>query len=151
MDTTQSGRYVLDDNRARAWLEHAVRVYRMVEKRRDDMEQLPDFGVSWNPRAGRHEMDHVYLLVQYAQEAGVLTGPGRLELVAEDDSDGGMYRYATEVRPGLELVSPREENRRVGAPDVRGVEAALAVLREARDEANRCLDELDAYVLAAAA
>ena len=152
--TTTGQRFSLDEAGAQEWLERAVAKYD-YEWGNADAEpepsdrKLPEIGSDWAPR-DYDEASTVYLLVRLAVDQGVIAAPEGMDLDYRDsdDSDGGYYCFHVGLGEHIytELASYSEEVRKLGAPDVKGTDAALSILREAVMKANHALDDLDKYV-----
>lgn len=152
---TAAQRFTLDEDKARAWLERAVAKYEYENGDGDEPEdseengELPDIGANWE--AHEYEQENtVYLLVRLAGDRGIITAPAGMDLDFRysDDSDGGFYCFHVGLAKDIfaELASYSEEMRKIGDRDATGLDAAMAVLREAVDKANYTLAELDKYV-----
>lgn len=160
--TLPGRRFTLDEGRARTWLRHAAAVAAAgsdsgelpadLEGLRPDSE-LPEIYDGWNPVAPGNESD-VYQLVRCAVDAGIIGRPEPRNAEAEDwdldfaycdDSDGGSYFFVIWVNLRLKLATRAEEMRRLGQRDATGIEAAVAILDEARASANATLDALSGY------
>ncbi len=85
------------------------------------------------------------------------SSPRRLELRSisstAPDCDGGYYRFLLDLSAParLKLASYAEEMRKLGERDATGIDAAMAVLREARCAANHLLQQLTEFIAATAA
>ena len=152
--TTTGQRFSLDAAGAQEWLERAVAKYDYewgnadAEPEPSDRE-LPEIGSDWAPR-DYDEASTVYLLVRLAGDHGILAAPEGMDLDYRDsdDSDGGYYCFHVGLGEHVytELASYSEEVRKLGAPDAKGTDAAMAILREAVMKANHALDDLDKYI-----
>lgn len=147
-------RFTLNEREASEWLTRVVVANELGECDPDPPTDagVPPVTMTWRPRDVGEE-DGTFLLVRGAQETGVLHGPPGADLDFEyiDDGDDGYYRYIlrlNEPRP-LVIASHPEEMRHLGDPDAAGINAAMAILAEAQDIANRLLNELAAYIAAA--
>jgi hypothetical protein len=130
-------RFVLDEAQARAWL---------TEQQVNDEDFDVDIPANWEPRLLDSEDNSVYDLLWQAGERHIVTGPAPLEYVFADDSDGGMYWFTVSLKDGPRLASMYQEARKIGAPDVTGIDAAIAVLQEAVSLGNEVLITLEKYV-----
>jgi hypothetical protein len=153
MNDTQTERpvmYTCHDQKAWEWLNLVIQMNNGVAPVPAGVNEPPRITGEWDPRAEIDSLDTpgahsiVYSLLREAQEAGVITGPGELEIVfEEDDGDGISYRYTVATRrSSLYLATPREDVRRLGHPGPVGAAAAVAILGEAVQAANRCLAAL---------
>lgn len=133
----------LNEDKARTWL-------------RDELAD--DIGITdtWEPRDVGEE-SVIYELLNRAQaNPDVIAKPNTIEQLAyvyDADSDGGGYVYTVDVLiPGepnfntLRLSTMWAEMRKIGEPELTGVEVALSVLREAVDAINSELRKLALYV-----
>lgn len=168
--TPPTRRFTLDKGRARTWLRHAAAAATStadpdggeppagLEGPRPDGE-LPGIYDGWNPVDPGNESD-VWHLVRCAVDAGIIGRPEThnpdsedwdLDFAYSDDSDGGSYFFLIWVNLQLKLATRAEEMRRLGQRDATGIDAALAILDEARTSANATLDALDRYMARPAA
>lgn len=152
--TTTAQAFTLDEAKAGEWLAAAVAAYRWeVDGEGDepalraDNEQLPAIGADWNPREFDEE-DTVFFLLRLAVDGGIITAPEGLDLDFEyvADGDGGYYYFLIRVTYDLKLATYSEEMRKLGNRNASGAAAAMAILREGVEKANRTLRTLDAYV-----
>ncbi len=131
--------FKLDQESARAWLTRVIAAYEAGDREAGGTAEMPPLGAAWNPLEADEE-GTIYLLVRGAQEAGVLTAPG-------------YYRFLLDLSAParLKLASYAEEMRKLGERDATGIDAAMAVLREARCAANHLLQQLTEFIAATAA
>jgi len=146
--------FKLDKESARAWLTRVIAAYEAGDREAGGTAEMPPLGAAWNPLEADEE-GTIYLLVRGAQEAGVLTAPPGAEVDFEysDDCDVGYYRFLLDLSAParLKLASYAEEMRKLGERDATGIDAAMAVLREARCAANHLLQQLTEFIAATAA
>jgi hypothetical protein len=139
---TITGRFRLDEAKARALIARAEQRYEDEEDGGPPEYEVLRLPPDWEPRQ-RDETDAVNDLVYAAGVCGAIEGPQgtRLDFQFMDDSDGGAYQWWVLLEhANVRLVSPSEEYCRVGAPDVKGAEAAMAILKESVEQANYVLD-----------
>ncbi|BCL28511.1 hypothetical protein ACFFS2_30765 [Streptomyces aurantiacus] len=140
---------------ARAWLTELVVAYEVDASFGGDVSEYstdsPPIGMAWDPRQPGEE-DGVSLLVKAAQTAGVIGNPGETTITFEfvDDGDEGVYRWLLDiVDPSpLKVATLSEAMAVLGEPDLNraGIEAAVAVLREAVQAANHLAHQLSDYI-----
>ncbi|WP_413116205.1 hypothetical protein ACK1X7_36845 [Streptomyces sp. CY1] len=145
--------FVLHEKVARDWLTELVVAHEVgigfgeANQIRDT--GYPRIGIAWRPTDPGEE-DGVFLLVRAAQMAHVLTSPDEMILDCEfvDDGDEGLSRWLLDIAlpAPLKLATPSEALPALGEPDVFGVEAALAILREAAQAASLLLQQLSDYL-----
>jgi len=166
--TPPARRFTLDQGRALNWLRHAAAASMACDcgdEPPPGLEgprpagELPDIYDGWNPVAPGNESD-VWHLVRCAVDAGIIGKPETqdpdsedwdLDFAYSDDGDGGSYFFLIWVGLQLKLATGAEEMRRLGQRDATGIDAALAILDEARTSANATLDALDGYTACRAA
>jgi len=143
--------FSLNEEAAWIWLINTVFEYESGVDTGLDTGERPPIGVAWHPREVGEE-DTTFLLIRGAQEGDVLTAPPGVELDFEfiDDGDGGYYRYLLCIHEPAPLItaSDAEEMRRLGERDATGIDAALAILREAVDAGNSTYRQLSTFVAA---
>jgi hypothetical protein len=146
--------FKLDQESARAWLTRVIAAYEAGDSEASGTAEMPPLGAAWNPLDPGEEST-IYLLVRRAQEAGVLTAPPGAEVDFEysDDCDGGYYRFLLDLSAPapLKLASYAEEMRKLGEREATGIDAAMAILREAQHAANQLLYQLAEFIAATAA
>lgn len=136
-----AAQFAFDEATVREWLAHDQA---NIDAGGDYDVDIPE---NWEPRLVDSEDSTIYDLVWGAGQRDIITGPGRIEYLYCDDSDGGMYLFTVTLEDGaLRLAGMYEEARKVGAPDVVGVDAAIAVLEEAVQVGNELLSRLAEYV-----
>jgi hypothetical protein len=149
--------FTLNEDGAREWLDRQITNYDDYGDPRSepDGEEL-GFAISadWDPRVSGGVED-TSDLVHNAIRYGYITGPDGLAVDIDslgDTAGGGEdgYRWLVYIdEPSLILASHYEGAGRLGEPGATpGLDAAIGVLREARDQANQILAQLDAYVQA---
>jgi hypothetical protein len=120
---------------------------------------LPGIGTGWQPPGDEHGSD-VTVLVQWAGDSGVLSGPAGMRAefcfdraCCEDAADGYRFLlYLAEGSPAqVTLAGTWHETDDLAGSGLSGPAAALEILREARDAASSLLDQLDRYRPQAAA
>ena len=139
---TITGRFSLNEAKARALIERALQRYEDDEDGGPPYYEVLRLPPDWQPRR-RDEVSTTEDLVYAAGVCGAIGSAAGTELDFQfmDDSDGGAYQWRVLLcEPDLRLVSHTEEYRKVGAPDTRGAEAALEILREGVEQANYVLD-----------
>jgi hypothetical protein len=138
-----TGRFRLDEAKARALIARALERYEDNEDGDEPNYETLRLPEGWEPRDA-DETDTVYDLVYAAGACGAIVAPKGaepLEFQFMDDSDGGVYQYRVELRgANLRLVSGIEEYHHIGMPGMSGTEAAMAILNEAVEQANYVLD-----------
>lgn len=140
-------RFTLDEAKAREGIAEA-----MTNWQTNDHPDHPAIDPDYSPATDYDSGSETANLVHEARGAGILAGPGQLYFdFQSDENDGAGYTWLLYVDgiPGhsLKLASDYAEIRHLGdGPNVSGANAAMAVLREARDAGNRLLDDLSAYV-----
>lgn len=140
-DVVSAAQFAFDEATVREWLAHDQA---NIDAGGDYDVDIPE---NWEPRLVDSEDSTIYDLVWGAGQRDIITGPGRIEYLYCDDSDGGMYLFTVTLEDGaLRLAGMYEEARKVGAPDVVGVDAAIAVLEEAVQVGNELLSRLAEYV-----
>ncbi|MEU6379258.1 hypothetical protein [Streptomyces sp. NPDC046909] len=111
----------------------------------------PPIGMAWRPTDPGEE-DGAFLLVRTAQAAGLVTSTEGMTITFEfiDDGDEGVFRWLLDViaPTPLKLASVSEAMAVLVEPEVSGVPAAMAVLREAVRRANLLVQQLSDYVAA---
>jgi hypothetical protein len=150
--------FKLDEPGAREWLARLIANcddYGDPAGEPDGEELGFDLSGVWDPRVSggvEDTSDLVHNAIQY----GYLTCPDGLAVdvdslgdTAGSGEDG--YRWLVYINePSLILASHYEGARRLGEPGAApGLDAAIGVLREARDQANVILTQLRVYVQAA--
>jgi hypothetical protein len=144
--------FALKEELAWEWIMRAIVSHEMSDIRDPIARDLPPIGMTWKPRDVGEE-DATFLLIRNAQEAGVLTAPAHVELDFEfiDDGDGGYFRYLLHVDEPARLIvaAATEEMRHLGDRDAAGIDAALAILREAADAGNLLYEQLSTFISAA--
>ncbi|MFC4463993.1 hypothetical protein ACFPH6_05350 [Streptomyces xiangluensis] len=147
--------FVLHEEAARVWLAELVVAYEVdasfggdVSARGADSSPI---GMVWDPRQPGGE-DGVSLLVTAAQGAGMVGKPEEMTITFEfvDDGDEGVYRWLLDIvapKP-LKVATLSEALGALGEPEVHrvGIEAAVAILREAVQAANHLVHQLSDYV-----
>ncbi|TDD23804.1 hypothetical protein E1287_38620 [Actinomadura sp. KC06] len=153
-DEAVGGAFEVKEELAWEWLLRAVMSCEMDDGHDPIGTDLPPIGMAWQPRNVGEE-DTAFLLIRSAQEAGVLNRPERAELDFEyvDDGDGGYYRYLLRIDAPAPLIvaSAAEEMRHLGNPDAVGIDAALAILREAAGAGNLLSQQMSAFITAVTA
>ncbi|MEV1083437.1 hypothetical protein AB0I98_35335 [Streptomyces sp. NPDC050211] len=147
--------FVLHEEAAHAWLTQLVVAYEVdasfggeVSVRSADSQPI---GMAWDPRQPGEE-DGVSLLVEAAQAAGVVGKPEEMTITFEfvDDGDEGTNCWLLDIAvpSPLKVATLSEAMAVLGEPDLHraGIEAAVAVLREAVQAANLLVHQLSDYV-----
>ncbi|MGA5506894.1 hypothetical protein [Streptomyces umbrinus] len=147
--------FVLHEEAARAWLTELVVAYEVDASFGGDAcahsADSPPIGMAWDPRQLGEE-DGVFLLVKAAQGAGMIGKPEEMTVTFEYVEDGGdgVYRWLLDiVDPSpLKVATLTEAMAVLGEPDFHraGIEAAVAILREAVRAANHLVHQLSDYV-----
>lgn len=147
--------FTLDEEAARAWLTELVVAYEVDASFGGDVFEYsadsPPIGMAWDPRQPGEE-DGVTLLVKAAQAAGVIGSPEEMTITFEfvDDGDEGVYRWLLDITAPspLKVATLSEAMAVLGEPDLHraGIEAAVAILREAVQEANHLVHQLSDYI-----
>lgn len=116
----------------------------------------------WSPDTCAYADAHIVPLLDAAQDAGILTGPGKVLFEADAD---GYYRWLLQLAPGslhdtdgymLTLASDAMEVRhagegyqddggRINTPPLTGQARMVTILREAADTANQLTAALRAH------
>jgi hypothetical protein len=138
---TITGRFRLDEDKARALIKRAIARADDGDDGQDD--ETVSFDADWEPR-GMDEAETTDDLIYAAGECGAIEGPPGAKLAFQfmADSDGGMYQYRiTWEGSWVGFVPPyATEYRKIADRDARGANAAMSILQEAVEEANRILD-----------
>lgn len=147
--------FTLHEEAARAWLTELVVAYEVDASFGGDVSECsadsPPLGMAWDPRQPGEE-DGVTLLVKAAQAAGVIGNPEEMTITFEfvDDGDEGVYRWLLDIADPspLKVSTPSEAMAVLGEPDLHraGIEAAVAILREAVQAANHLVHQLSDYI-----
>jgi len=161
VDGDAARRFVLDEEKARAWLARAeaATAFDLSGEGEDPApgEDLPEIDDTWDPLSPGNEID-IYSLVRCAVDSGIISRPKTgadqdgtdtdLEFEYIGDDDGGAYCFLVYLGPDLKLASPSCEMRKLGEREARGASAAAAILHEAVASANTALSALDAHTVA---
>ncbi|MFF1679468.1 hypothetical protein ACFVYG_25975 [Streptomyces sp. NPDC058256] len=111
----------------------------------------PSIGMVWGPRDPGEE-DSVFLLVRAAQEASMVTNPDETTITFEyiEDGDQGVFRWFVDIvaPTPLKVATTSEAMAVLGEPQTFGVDAAMAILRDAVQAANLLIQQLSDYVAA---
>jgi len=147
--------FVLNEEAARAWLTELVVAYEVdVSFGGDRFLVSPDsplIGMAWSPREPGEE-DGAFLLVNGAQAARVIDKPKEMTITFEfvDDGAEGVYRWLLDISAPspLKLATLTEAMAVLGeqASGRTSVEIAIAILREAGQQANHLVHQLSDYV-----
>ncbi|MFJ6901546.1 hypothetical protein [Streptomyces hokutonensis] len=147
--------FVLNEEAGRVWLTELVVAYEVdVSFGGDSVLVSPDsplIGMAWSPREPGEE-DGAFLLVKGAQAAQVIGKPKEMTVTFEFVGDGeeGVYRWLLDISAPspLKLATLTEPMAVLGepAPDGTSVETAIAILREAVQQANHLVHQLSDYV-----
>ena len=144
-----AARFTLDEDKARAWLGHAIAAYEATEGEALPESHLPEIGADYTPRDDETG-GATAVLVSLAQAAGVLAGPGEILWDFSSDCDGPGYTWLLDLGGTgdyLRLADAHEELRHLGDRETApGTDAALAVLRDAAAAGNSLMDRLDRHV-----
>jgi hypothetical protein len=144
-------RFELDSDRAYAWLNAIVTATDESSSLSEeyDSPSSADLYLSsdWKSNS-RQAINDVKILLWSAQELGILLGPtvwGSHIVVEENDGeDCYMWVLNFEQYANIQLVSHEYELRNLGGSGIaRGAEAAINVLLEFVDQANRLLTNLE--------
>lgn len=108
---------------------------------------------TWDPRDDETDT-LIFRLLDDAQAAGVVTGPGLISFVycGGENDDSYCFHVSLPIGndvnswPWLRLASRWDEMRRIGERDVFGIDAARAVLSEAVYYANEVTSHLTQYI-----
>lgn len=150
--------FTLNEEAARDWVTSLVMAYELAEMNggADDpvAVSMPQIGMDWHPREPGQE-DAVASLVRCAQvQTGILVPAENAEVALEfvDDGDDWSYRFLLHVRAPVPvtLVSPPREVHRIGEDSASGVDAAVAILREAALVAGDLRERLESFAEAVA-
>jgi hypothetical protein len=147
--------FVLHEETARAWLTELVVAYEVDASFGGDVSvhsaDSPPIGMAWNPRQPGEE-DGAYLLAKAAQTAGVVGKPEEMTITFDfvDDGGEGVYRWLLDIAAPspLKLATLTEAMAVLGEPELHraGIDAAVAILREAVQSANHLVHQLSDYV-----
>ena len=131
-----------------------VELARLIAARDSDDDETPEagddvpgIGSTWQP--GQYDQaDNVRRLVRYAADNGIIVKPAGMDIgfVLIDDESEPHYFYSVGIGPAVTLESAWLRLRKLGNPDVTGLQAALHVLREAVAYANTALAGLAALL-----
>ena len=146
-------RFTLDETRAEWWVGDAIA--RTCGEREDQPgdSYLPDLSEDYEAMGDGdgNGSGETFNLVAAARDAGIITGPGELDFNSLESEEEIGYEWLLYLgKPGahLKLASYYAKISSLGDRDAKGVDAALAVLREAVAEGNALLDDLDRYMAA---
>jgi hypothetical protein len=147
--------FILHEEEARDWLTDLVVAHEVGIGFGDESPvpsaDSPPIAMVWRPRDPGEE-DSVFLLIRAAQDAGVVTSPEETIISFEfiDDGDEGVFRWLLDIvtPTPLKLATMSEAMAALGEPQASGVEAAIAILREAVQAANLLVQQLSDYVAA---
>lgn len=147
--------FILHEEAARPWLTELVVAYEVDASFGGDVSgysaDSPRIGMAWDPRQPGEE-DGVPLLVKAAQAAGVIGSPEEMTITFEfvDDGDEGVFRWLLDIADpsSLKVATLSEAMAVLGEPDLHraGIEAAVAILREAVRAANDLVHQLSDYI-----
>jgi len=144
--------FSVNEELAWEWVMCAIAAREMGDLHDPVAPDLPPIGMGWQPQEVGEE-DTTCLLIRGAQQAGALIAPAHVELDFEfiDDGDRGYFHYLLCIDEPTPLVvaSDAQEMRLLGEPETAGIDAALAILREAAYTANLLLQQLSTFVTAA--
>jgi hypothetical protein len=152
--------FTIDAGKARTFLAEALRRHAQDNIGCHGDSAIPRLGVGWTLSPGwdyhddgfySDDLNHVEDLIYHAVQAGVISGPGDLDLMCysgQDPCSDWMYQYRVSFHPGcaFALCDPyRHEFRHLGRgysgrPRGKGSASAWAVLAEAVAYANMILD-----------
>lgn len=149
--------FIVNEETAREWL---TRV--MVASELGDL--APDYATSpqaercidlaWRPRDPGQEDAVSWLIARAQEQAGVVSHPDGAEVSIGyvDDGDDWCYQLFLTVNSPLLLMlaaPPREISLLGGDAQSSGIDAAIAVLREAMQAGNVLVEQLTAFISAA--
>ncbi|WP_405956932.1 hypothetical protein [Streptomyces phaeochromogenes] len=147
--------FVFHEEAARAWLTELVVAYEVDASFGGDASvhsaDSPPIGMAWDPQQLGEE-DGVSLLVKAAQGTGMVGRPEGMTVTFEfvGDGDEGVYRWLLDILDPspLKVATLSESMAVLGEPDLHqaGIEAAVAILREAVQAANHLVHQLSDYV-----
>jgi hypothetical protein len=146
--------FTLDEAKAYKWLTRHMTAISKTGQAASGKEFTAGIGLQWRASDDGAITD-VSDLVHDAVTNGYIACPPGVNVdfdVIADDGDGPGYRWFVTVNRApayLTLASLHEEACHLGDPHAGpGVSSAFAVLREALDQANLLLAQLDAYTQA---
>lgn len=159
-------RFVLDQYRAKEWLEHAVQVAQATAdgaqtppwsgSSPQPREALPEIDEKWDPRNPECCAVEARDVVMGAVGAGILApAPGNhatrewdIDFVYREVCvDPAAYFFVVKLGERLKLSSPIEDVKYLGR-DTLGADAAMGLLEEAVNSANAEIDALEEFVRA---
>lgn len=146
--------FILHEEAARAGVTELVVAYEVDASFGGDVSEhsadSPPIGMAWDPWQPGEE-DGVSLLLKAAQPVGVIGNPEEMTITFEfvDDGDEGVYRWLLDIADPspLTVATLSEAMAVLGEPDLHraGIEAAVAILREAVRAANHLVRQLPDY------
>ncbi|QNP75003.1 hypothetical protein IAG44_40050 [Streptomyces roseirectus] len=144
--------FTLHEKKAYDWLIDLVVSWEIALSFDEDWDEtLPGIDPDWNPLE-LGETDTVHLLVRAAQQNGMITSPPDTLLTFEAIGSGHewVFHWFLDIHEPtpLRLATPAEGMSRLGDLEVRGVEAAMAVLRVAVEAANLLAQQLSDHITA---
>jgi hypothetical protein len=146
-----AARFALDEDTARAWLAAGVEADGDFLAHLDADNTLPEITADW--AAHLDDVADIIGMLGQARGNGIITAVPHVHIGLDVDGAQEGYRWLIDIFHGSEahltLASPFTSGDLVAPGSALGVDAGLAVLREAVASANECLDNLTAYMAAA--
>ncbi|MEX3102054.1 MULTISPECIES: hypothetical protein [unclassified Streptomyces] len=144
--------FTLNEEKASDWLTDLVVSWEIALAFDEDWDDtLPAIDPDWNPLEPG-EADTVYHLVRAAQHSGMITSPqdALITFEAIGDGHGGVFHWFLDFREPtpLRLATLAEAMDRLGDSETYGVDAAMAVLRDAVEAANLLAQRLSDHITA---
>jgi hypothetical protein len=149
--------FALDEEATREWLTRLMVACELGDLAPDDgadIQVRPCIDLAWRPRTPGQEDAVSWLIGQAQSQVGVLSHPEETKVTIGfvDDGDDWCYQFFLVVNLPLSLMlaaRPQEISRLGSDSAFNGIDAAVAVLREAMQAANALASQLTAFVSAA--
>ncbi|WP_416968220.1 hypothetical protein [Streptomyces sp. 4F14] len=144
--------FTLNEEKASDWLTDLVVSWEIALAFDEDWDDnLPGIDPDWDPLE-LGEADTVYHLVRAAQHSGMITSTANALVTFEaiGDGHGGVFHWFLDLREPtpLRLATLAEAMDQLGDSGSYGVEAAMAVLRDAVGAANLLAQQLSDHMMA---
>ncbi|WP_075737676.1 hypothetical protein [Streptomyces acidiscabies] len=144
--------FTLDEEKASDWLIDLVVSWEVALAFDEDWDEtLPGIDPDWN-LLEPGETDTVYHLVRAAQRSGMISSPENALITFEaiGDGRGGVFHWFLVLREPtpLRLATLAEAMDQLGDSESYGVDAAMAVLRDAVKAANLLAQQLSDHITA---
>lgn len=144
--------FTLNEEKTSDWLIDLVVSWEIALAFDEDWDEtLPGIDPDWNPLEPG-ETDTVYHLVRAAQRSGMITSPAGALITFEaiGDGHGGVFRWFLDLREPtpLRLATLAEAMDQLGDSESYGIDAAMAVLRDAVGAANLLAQQLSDHITA---